>query len=884
MNSENGRDMDSQLTGSIQRARERAAAGLPRPPLPPDEPQIARPSVPQQPGLGLPRGPRQQPPFPLQRKDGQAGVSISRPVPAPQWPLPGSVPVQDLTNKGPSKAPAPQRPPRPSRVPSILDSSKVQEQTPTVFRYRRDSNDQDMPPAETLTNTSRPSTLSSVGSIPDFPLPMQMTPGPPRRGSLGPPPSARRGASSFYSNASFVSPIPEESPRSRSRASIASSTAIPDSWGAQSPAPSPDFPDNDMILEESVDGDEDAEESRLVANASVGKRAKPTLVAASSARPGDFGPRQEPFQGGTGYVDGSSSDSQATGASAAASATPDAMLNAYYSSASSDDPSIANQPRTAPPAAAAAVRNSRRLSVLRRPPRLDIDAVRAAEARGSLTSLPDLIRRATRLAASLEKGRRPASQFHEDDFPNWVQQEKHRSGLSDMLAAFPPPAQARTPAITGPQPRRSIRASLREQVQSWPFLLSRTLDTSQEAAPPSDDDRSEKSKRRLCCGLPRWMVIVASIVALLIIVAAVVIPIEFLVIRRQENNNGAQQQLQQCRNQLPCANGGTNIIGDDGACTCRCVNGFSGPDCTTFGDLSCTTMALTGSGADGQVTVGNAIPRLVQDALTNYSIPLSANEIISKFEASNLSCSAENALVTFNGLATRQFGTSSPQQVQQAALGDDRAAAIVDGVFFTTVTVVVFPSTTVTLGGGPATTTIVTTVTPSTFTRNLSTTTLTLVTSAPPGSATATRSVITTTTMSSSAPTPSAGTPSDADLFTVGEDALDFARVAVLYVLQQDGLNGAEAAQVALQRFFNSAASTTVAGGGSGAATVGAARNVTIGEGRSVDLVGFFVDLGDGKGRVGGGSGASLPSSPPSSSSSSSSSPRRLLRKRRGLR
>lgn len=37
----------------------------------------------------------------------------------------------------------------------------------------------------------------------------------------------------------------------------------------------------------------------------------------------------------------------------------------------------------------------------RRPPRLDMNAVRDAEARGSLTSLSDLIRRATRLATNL---------------------------------------------------------------------------------------------------------------------------------------------------------------------------------------------------------------------------------------------------------------------------------------------------------------------------------------------------------------------------------------------------------------------------------------------------------------------------------------------------
>jgi hypothetical protein len=41
----------------------------------------------------------------------------------------------------------------------------------------------------------------------------------------------------------------------------------------------------------------------------------------------------------------------------------------------------------------------------RRPPRLNINAVREAEARGSLTSLSDLIKRATKLATNLEHGR-----------------------------------------------------------------------------------------------------------------------------------------------------------------------------------------------------------------------------------------------------------------------------------------------------------------------------------------------------------------------------------------------------------------------------------------------------------------------------------------------
>jgi len=40
-----------------------------------------------------------------------------------------------------------------------------------------------------------------------------------------------------------------------------------------------------------------------------------------------------------------------------------------------------------------------------------MEAVDRANARGSVTSLPDLIKRATRLAAMIDRGKRPASRF-----------------------------------------------------------------------------------------------------------------------------------------------------------------------------------------------------------------------------------------------------------------------------------------------------------------------------------------------------------------------------------------------------------------------------------------------------------------------------------------
>jgi hypothetical protein len=464
MSSQDGRAMDRPPPqGSVRRARERAMAGLPSEDVPPprvmfggmdDEPQIARPSMSRQMPMGMPTGSSRIPRPPqvgLQARDGQIGVAISRPTPMPQWPLPASIPEPTTSNgesyqPPPGRSQPPQRPPRPSRVPSMLDSSKIQDITPS-FQYRpepgRESSDLLLLP-ETASSISRPSTLSSVGSIPDFPLPTQLPPGPPRRSvNLGPPPSARRGASSFYSNASYVSPIPEESPRSRSHAShashasyasYASSAAMPDGWGSPSPGPSPNYPDfyDDIIVEEGVSVEDDDEEERgLVRSASLGKRARPTLVGqdtthgSSELRPGPAPLQKEPFQDGTGYIDHSSSSStlpQAAKAPAPKPVTQDAMLNAF-SSASETNLAVPMEtqrqtPSPQPPAYPPPPPGSRsfgRISAMRRPPRLDIDAVAKAEARGSLTSLPDLIKRATRLAASLEKGKRPASRFDDLD-------------------------------------------------------------------------------------------------------------------------------------------------------------------------------------------------------------------------------------------------------------------------------------------------------------------------------------------------------------------------------------------------------------------------------------------------------------------------------------
>lgn len=226
---------------------------------------------------------------------------------------------------------------------------------------------------------------------------------------------------------------------------------MPESWGTPSPMDSPRYGDaffDDTIVEERTPSEgmsmqsiqsapDDDDERGLVRSASVGRRGKAALVTTPSREiPGDIDDmsqrplptplQMDPFPEGTGYVDASSNSSTTVPSTKTAKVSPvgaamtaDAIFTAYES-ASAMDPRTSRRMSTSPNPQADAQdpRGYSRLSAIRRPPRLDIDAVRQAESRGSLTSLPDLIRRATRLAASLDRGRRPASRFNDlDDFP-----------------------------------------------------------------------------------------------------------------------------------------------------------------------------------------------------------------------------------------------------------------------------------------------------------------------------------------------------------------------------------------------------------------------------------------------------------------------------------
>lgn len=200
---------------------------------------------------------------------------------------------------------------------------------------------------------------------------------------------------------------------------------MPEVWPGGSPQTrSPGYADayyDESITEKSRESgyDDFGDESQLVRSASLGKKGKPSLIttkgassSASNTRGGPAPVQMTPDNDNYMTATTSSSETVPTlkkpkasyvNTASRESLSTDAILQAY-AAASSSDPKESMQPGDAS-------RQQSRLSAMRRPPRLDMDAVRAAEARGSLTSLPDLIRRATRLAAMIDKGKRPASRL-----------------------------------------------------------------------------------------------------------------------------------------------------------------------------------------------------------------------------------------------------------------------------------------------------------------------------------------------------------------------------------------------------------------------------------------------------------------------------------------
>ncbi|KAJ6045684.1 uncharacterized protein N7446_012548 [Penicillium canescens] len=530
----------------------------------------------------------------------------------------------------------------------------------------------------------RQSTASSTASIPDVPpFPPPALPLEPhgsqdpfqRTAGLVTPPNARRSPRAQSS----VAPIPEDLTDPRfTKGSFASSQAIPSSWGSGPP--------ESEILGAYLDIESDDDEPRpsskeenatLVRSASLGNRGKPTMRTILKSNPTpvvaipDAPPTPKEHSNKAAAVDAAAG----VGAGAAANQMlypPSNLRKASTSTASSDSlngidpekrPFTQHEQHSSSYSAAlqkeievfggdlprAAPTMSDKRPGSRKPPALNMGALRDAEARGSLSSLSDLIRRATKLASNLDHGRTAS---RADLATEMVKSAAATlSPLSDILASFPPPS-LRTPEGRG----------------SWPIFFGRSKLRNIEQPNPNDDEPNAPKRKKTCLGMSRKVFVILCIIIFIIffiiVILAVLLPVFLFAVPREKANKDAA-----CANSNPCKNGGISVSSVS-ECSCVCSNGYTGSQCTVENDGSCTTHAILSGTSTKNATMGSSLANLFDESKRKFDITLDAYTIMALFSMNNISCKTENALVAFSDVETTNSTSSSNSRRSLDMLAD----------------------------------------------------------------------------------------------------------------------------------------------------------------------------------------------------------------------
>ncbi|KAJ5469522.1 hypothetical protein N7539_009140 [Penicillium diatomitis] len=660
--------------GSVKRAREQLQAGA--------RPTRASPPVP------APR-PQLRPPPPSKPGDTPTAKELAHRT---QWPLP------DGASTSSPRAPPPSRPPRPSEVPAAIPSpsvysvvsgedSETQSVFPTLparaftvpkplFAPSDDvqrpsapsSKDGSSSPTSTLDLNPRisiatedlfhrQSTASGLSSLPDVPpnpLPEPIRPqdkARPRAGGLAPPSQVPKSA---------VSTISEELSSSRQTfISVASSRAIPSSWGPGTPG-SPGSEIMGIHLDDMSDVDDhdhahNDDNALLVRNASLGKRGKPTVrtISRLGAASDDNIPNLPSTNPQEGYHHKQSAAAGALTGGVAASQTLNVVRRVSISTASGESfvdpekPRFAQQPVSSTedlalekeiavlPKAAPTMSDTRPHG--KKPPRLNLGAVRDAETRGSLSSLSDLIRRATKLATNLDRGKTASrSDLVEKEaaiFRHGFGETEHRRGsgsISDILTSFPRPG-AQTP----------------ESHSSWPVFFGRSGLRNVEALPSNDEPPQTKEAPRRRCAMSRKWVLILCIILFIVLVLAILLPVFLIAVPKQMSSGSSSGNgTDACASRNPCQNGGISVSSGE-QCSCVCSNGFTGSQCTIPGGSSCSTAEVMNAAMHMNATMGNHLSDVFQ-ASSTFNVTLDSVTIMALFSMNNASCETENSLVTFN--------------------------------------------------------------------------------------------------------------------------------------------------------------------------------------------------------------------------------------------
>lgn len=777
----------------------------------------------------------------------------------------------------------PQRPPRPSYVPPLLpsDSSndrfrQLQQQfqgaPPPLLRRKSEEDRPRKSPIKDSSPNSQGEASSPRSNIAELPAPyiapLNFSQQPRRTPSLGPPPSVRKGAASYYPQSTFVAPILEEI--SEARSSYASSHVMPSSWGDGPPdyykgdgpganyEPPPKIASTTRTLSRLGDDNESASlvgqlntrqdsrrkktaDGRSFVNEDARNEAEPTYPPrnASRAHPRALTPSSRASAATVELEDTSlnanrgdesgtflcpPSPNTSPMLSPISTESDARFMTPYSGSPNPDDPRVSqilgnlekgtalNTPRNVSPLTSIdSVTSDKGRG---RPPRLNLNAAREGETRASQTSLPELIRRATRLASNLDRARTHSRVGLMDRLS---QRNSRQNSISDILAAFP------SPSIGTP---RSLR---------WQSTGKTTI--SKDPVPPlpepkSKEGSSEKPKGRRCCGMPLWIFILILGILVLLIAAALVIPITLIVLPRIRNK---PPSLKSCKTSLPCNNGASNVVVDN-SCRCICANGYTGQICSTIADQSCTFADIKlgeGRTVYQNATVGSGIARLFAGAKSQFNIPLDSTRLLSLFSYQNLSCSAESILITFEGKSQRrsfplQFVIPGMDLIQQEPplqahpsltipLTSSTSTLPSQTTFMPTYEPILIPR------AGPASSNGIIFAAPTDAPPDTPESTPTMTTT--PGTATAKNA--------KPSSTPSSSSSSEYNSNGIPTKAFDFARTAVLFIFQEKTLSIAYEANSRLQSILSDPARWNK--------TVQVAAATIL-----VDFDNFTIDLGNG--------------------------------------
>ena len=152
--------------------------------------------------------------------------------------------------------------------------------------------------------------------------------------------------------------------------------------------------------------------------------------------------------------------------------------------------------------------------------------------------------------------------------------------------------------------------------------------------------------------MPLWLFILLIIVFIIIVLCAVLIPVFLVVVPQHKNSRiTSLASKSECGSSSPCENGGVSVSSGD-VCSCVCTNGFTGSRCTVAGDASCIATEIQDGSSSRNATMGDQLPRLFGDVKSDFGIPLDPVTIMALFSQNDVSCTTENALIAFRGVST----------------------------------------------------------------------------------------------------------------------------------------------------------------------------------------------------------------------------------------